>query len=208
MTQSLETALDTYQLWQHIGGYVLVAGLVGELLAIVFLRNETKSEKVCSIIATAVILLGVGIENIAGSRADDVVRKMRAPRSLTIAQQSAIAEKLKSFGPSHEAVFFEVSDVDPEIAGITADLGKAAALAGWKSGIEGIPPTPPLWLRAPDKGILILISPVAPDKSVLPAAQVLVSMLLEYGLAARLSQGYVGSSPPLDNRIKVVVYVK
>jgi hypothetical protein len=53
---------------------------------------------------------------------------MRAPRLLSSVRQAEIADKLRPFG-GHEAVFFEASDIDAEIAGITGDLSKALATA-------------------------------------------------------------------------------
>ncbi len=147
------------------------------------------------------------IETFSGGRADDVVRKMRAPRLLSSARQAEIAEKLRPFG-GYEAVFFEVSDVDAEIAGITGDLSKALASAGWKAGFEGWPPTPPEWLRAPANGILVVVSPAAPDPTVLPTAKTLVDVLRNDGLQVELSLAFVGPSPPIDTRVKVVVYAK
>jgi len=208
MTQSaLDAALLHYQTWRHIGEYVLMFGLAGDLVVVIFLRSRERAEKIWSIIFTALILLGVGVETWNGDHGDEVIRKMRAPRALSDVQQKALAEDLRSFGPQ-EAVFYEVSDVDPEISGISADLSNACAAAGWKAGIESFPPTPPIWLQAPDHGILVVVSPAAPDERALSAGQRLVSMLEDDGLQARLSTAFIGRSPPLDNRIRITVYVK
>jgi len=158
VTDSLEAALTWYQHLRRIGEAILVAGLIGDLGVLMLLHERDKAERRWNIVFAILLILGVGIENFAGGRGDDVVRQMRAPRSLAEAQREAIAEKLKIFG-AHEAVFYEVSDVDPEVAGITVDLSKACASAGWKSGFESWPPTPPVWLRAPGRGILILSVP-------------------------------------------------
>jgi len=207
VAQSLDSLLEHYQSLRHIGEYLLIAGLVGDLLVISFLQSRKRAEKICSIIATAIIIVGVGVEMFAGGRADDVVRKMRAPRLLGSTRQAEIAEKLRPFG-AHESVLFEISDIDGEIAGITRDISKALSSAGWKAGFDRWPPTPPEWLRAPGQGILILVSPAAPDQTVLPAAKALVGALRSEGLQAELSQAFVGPEPPVDNRIRVVVYSK
>ena len=207
MAQSLDSLLEHYQSLRHIGEYLLIAGLVGDLLVISFLQSRKRAEKICSIIATAIIIVGVGVEMFAGGRADDVVRKMRAPRLLGSTRQAEIAEKLRPFG-AHESVLFEISDIDGEIVGITRDISKALSSAGWKAGFDRWPPTPPEWLRAPGQGILILVSPAAPDQTVLPAAKALVGALRSEGLQAELSQAFVGPEPPVDNRIRVVVYSK
>jgi hypothetical protein len=207
VNQSLDSLLEQYQSLRHIGEYLLIAGLLAELLVILFLSEKKRAEKWGGIIATAVIILGVVIETFAGGRADDVVRLMRAPRLLGSARQAEIADKLRPFG-GHEAVFFEASDIDAEIAGITGDLSKALASAGWKAGFDRWPPTPPESLRAPANGILIVVSPAAPDPTVLPSAKTLLDSLRHDGLHVELSLAFVGPFPPVDNRIKVVVYAK
>jgi hypothetical protein len=207
VTQSLDSLLEHYQYLRHIGEYLLIAGLVGDLLVILFLQSRKRAEKLVSIIATAIIIVGVGIETLAGGRADDIVREMRAPRLLGGTRQAEIAKKLRTFG-AHETVLFEISDIDGEIAGITRDLSKALSSAGWKAGFDRWPPTPPESLRGPGQGILVLVSPAAPDQTVLPAAKVLVDALRNEGLQAELSQAFVGPEPPVDNRIRVVVYSK
>jgi hypothetical protein len=207
VAQSLDSLLEHYQSLRHIGEYLLIAGLVGDLLVISFLQSRKRAEKICSIIATAIIIVGVGVEMFAGGRADDVVREMRAPRLLGGTRQAEIVNKLRSFG-AHETVLFEMSDIDGEIAGITRDISKALSSAGWKAGFDRWPPTPPEWLRAPGQGILVLVSPAAPDQTVLPAAQALVEALRNAGLQAEMSQAFVGPEPPVDNRIRIVVYSK
>jgi hypothetical protein len=207
VTQSLDSLLLHYQSIRHAGEYLLVAGLVGDLLVILFLQSKKRAEKVVSIIATATIIVGVGIEMFAGGRADDVVREMRAPRLLSGTRQEEISKRLRTFG-AHETVLFEISDIDGEVAGITRDLSKAISSAGWKAGFDRWPPTPPESLRAPGQGILLLVSPAAPDQTVLPAAKALLDALRSEGLQADLSQAYVGPEPPIDNRIRIVVYSK
>ena len=207
MTQSLDSLLLHYQSIRHAGEYLLIAGLVGDLLVILFLQSKKRAEKVVSIIATATIIVGVGIEMFAGGRADDVVREMRAPRLLGGTRQEEIAKRIRTLG-THETVLFEISDIDGEVAGITRDLSKAISSAGWKAGFDRWPPTPPEWLRAPGQGILLLVSPAAPDQTVLPAAKALLDALRSEGLQADLSQAYVGPEPPIDNRIMIVVYSK
>jgi hypothetical protein len=204
---SLEVSLLKYQRWQHFGQTVLIAGLAGELIHIWFESNTERTNKIIGAICTAVILLGVGIEITGGGYADDVVRKMRAPRSITETQKEETATELRQFG-AQEATLFEVSEVDPEIAGITRDLSKTFALAGWKSGFSSWPPTPPLYLRTPMTGILVIVSPAAPGKNVLPAAKALVLELQKEGLEADLSQAFVGPYAPVDNKFTIVVYTK
>lgn len=207
MTQSLDSLLLHYQSIRHVGEYLLIAGLLGDLLVIVFLEDRKPAEKIVSVIATATITIGVGIEMFAGGRADDIVREMRAPRLLGGTRQEEIAKKLRTFG-AHETVLFEISDIDGEVAGITRDLSKAISSAGWKAGFDRWPPTPPEWLRGPSQGILLVVSPAAPDQTVLPAAKALLAALRSEGLQADLSQAYVGPAPPMDSRISIVVYSK
>ena len=77
MNQSLDLLLERYQSLRHIGEYLLIAGLLAELLVILFFSEKKRAEKWGAIIATAVIIVGVGIETFAGGRADDVVVKSR-----------------------------------------------------------------------------------------------------------------------------------
>jgi hypothetical protein len=164
---------------------------------------------IANIVATAIILIGVAIESFGGNGADDTIRQMRAPRTLTEAQQSSIAERLKSFG-RHEMYVYPLSDVDPEIAKIAVDLTKVCSRAGWSyCGFDpAVWPAVPQTFRSPDEGILIVVSPAAPDPTVKPAADLLASMLHDEGLQARVSTAFSSPQPPADNRLKVYVYTK
>ena len=207
MIHSLESLLETYTLLRRIGECILLVGLAIELFVIAFLHGKNKAEQAGSLIGTVIIIIGVMMESFAGGRADDVVRRMRAPRSLSDRQRIALSETLKRFG-RHEAVLFEISDVDPELAGITRDLSRALAGAGWKAEFDRWPPFPPMELRAPATGILLLISPLPSNKEILKAVTIMASMLRTDGLEAQISQAFIGPAPPPDNRLKIVVYAK
>jgi hypothetical protein len=207
--QSLSAFLEHYQYLRYIGEIVLISGLIVELIVIAYLDDDRvkKFERLGTLFSTAIIILGLIIETHAGGCADDVVRQMQASRALSSVQQKEISTKLEPFG-AQNAVLFEASDVDPEIAGITVDISKALAGAGWTAGFDRYPPTPPMELRAPATGVLIVVSTGAPDKRVLSAANVLVDSLRANGIIADLSTGWVGPYPPVDNRVKIVVYTK
>jgi hypothetical protein len=216
VTQSLDSLLFTYQTLRHIGEWILIAGLVGELLTIAFVdwlldvpphALDARRKLVTELLCTGLIVVGVGIESFAGSRGDDVIGRMRASRSLNKVQREAIQKKLQPFGP-HKVYLYLINDIDPEIAGIAVDISKACALPGWFSGFDSLPPNPPSWMRVPTRGIVVLISPAAPDKTVLLVGKTLVSMLEEYGMEAELSQTFVGPYPPISDRINVIVYTK
>src|SRR5581483_204212 len=132
--------------------------------------------------------------------------KMRAPRSLTKAQQKAVGKMLQRFG-SHESVLFTISDVDPEIAGIMRDISWSFVDGHWKSGFDRFPPYPPTYLRAPMTGILLLVSP-AGNRNVIAAAYALRGMLCQDDLEPLVSQAFVGTYPPKDDRLGVVIYGK
>lgn len=132
MTQSLESLLTWYQSLRIFGENVLVAGLVGDFLVIMFLHEGGKRERVGSLIGTALILVGVGIENFAGGRADDVVRQMRAPRSLSAEQRELLVNKLRPF--AGQRVNFVVKYMDEEEpAHIARQLLEVLGRAGWPS---------------------------------------------------------------------------
>jgi hypothetical protein len=63
-------------------------------------------------------------------------------------------------------------------------------------------------LRAPDHGILIIVSPAPPDKSVLPAANALASILRNDGLQARVSTAFVGTKALAGNHLIIMIYAK
>lgn len=75
-------------------------------------------------------------------------------------------------------------------------------------GIRVIPARSADLAPSTGEGILVLVSPAAPDKTVLPAAEGLASMLRDDGLEVNMSQSFVGPFPPVDDRLKVIVYVK
>src|SRR5271170_3135419 len=87
-----------------IGEWVLVAGLAAELIHIACIDwldedlphavLDGKRKAIGNIVCTFLILAGVGIENWAGGGADNVIRQMRQPRSLTIPQREIIAQSL------------------------------------------------------------------------------------------------------------------
>jgi hypothetical protein len=63
-----------------------------------FLHGSGSNEKRASVLSVVVIIVGLIIENLAGASADDVVRKMRAPRELTQEAATRIASRLKPLG--------------------------------------------------------------------------------------------------------------
>lgn len=104
--QSLESSLATYQSWRRLGEWILINGLVGELVLVIALDwwldipahlEDKKRKAFAEMACTALILIGVGIETFAGGRADEVVRLMRAPRLLTPAQQTDLYARTKGF---------------------------------------------------------------------------------------------------------------
>jgi hypothetical protein len=127
MFQSLNSLLTWYQELRVIGENILIAGLVGEFLVIAFLHNGGKQERVGTLIGTLLILIGVGIENFAGGNADDVIRRMRAPRSLSVEQQEKIASQLRQFAGQEVNVFLYSTTGESASFGkeVLATLGRA-----------------------------------------------------------------------------------
>jgi hypothetical protein len=113
MTQSaLEASLAWYEALRSIGESILVAGLICEILVVAFLYGSGRAEKRALLFSVLVIIIGVGTENIAGSRADLIVREIRAPRALSAEQQEAVAEKIRPYAGTH----FDLSmhqDIEP-----------------------------------------------------------------------------------------------
>jgi hypothetical protein len=104
--------LVTYQAWRHFGESVLVAGLVGELLVIVALewwiehRYGLSSDVIskghkmfAEMFCTVLVLAGVGIENLAGSRIDSVIDQMRLSMAVGINRVTPRNEILKTVAP-------------------------------------------------------------------------------------------------------------
>jgi hypothetical protein len=91
----LDPLLEFWQHWRHIGENILVAGLLVELIIVVIFHDSRRAERIGNVLATVLIIAGVIVENVAGGRADEVVRRMRAPRSFTIAERKKIVPCLK-----------------------------------------------------------------------------------------------------------------
>jgi len=173
-----------------------------------WLARHIPNKRNIALITALGVAIGVGLEIKFGKLADRVADKMSADRSLSKAEQDEIQERLKPFG-SHMIIFFMVDDLDPEIIGIVRDLSKACALPGWYSGFDPSGVTKPLdGLEAPLRGILVLVSPRAPDKTTLPMAKTLVSLLQNDDLEVELSTAFIGPFPPIDNRVRIIVYSK
>jgi hypothetical protein len=209
MIASLDEALTLWQFVRHIGENVLVLGLIIELFALIFLDDKSKSlERKASIMGTIVVVLGLVVENRAGERQDEMVRKMREPRHLTEVQQKELGSLIGRFG-RHEAVFFQISDIDPEVNGLMTDLSRGFGwYSQWKSGIDRWPPLAPEPLfRNPDKGILVWTSSAA-NQEVLNAADAVTDFLKKHELECRTSHAFTGPYPRKDDRMFVIVYGK
>ena len=138
MIQSLESLLASYQRWRHFGETILFVGIFGEIAVIAFIdwrfrelpvHLEDKARRViCEVFLTALILIGVGVENWAGGRADDVIRQMRAPRYLIPAQRSDITRALLRFSGTH--FDFSVED-SPEAVDLMHQIAESLKNAGW-----------------------------------------------------------------------------
>jgi hypothetical protein len=99
MTQSeLEAALALYEFVRGIGQTILMAGLMCEILVVVFLHGSGKPEIRASIVAVVVVMIGVGVENLYGSKADATVRALEAPRALN---ETQFVSALKPFAGTH-----------------------------------------------------------------------------------------------------------
>jgi hypothetical protein len=145
MIQSLDSMLAWHQLVRRIGETILLAGLAGEIGVLAFVdwkvrdlpaHVELKTRRLfAELTFAALILIGVGIENRASGNADDVVRRMRMPRSLTPAQQLSIANKLVKFGrpkpQDTQRVDIGTNPVTEEGEKLTRQLAAAFKIAEW-----------------------------------------------------------------------------
>lgn len=129
MTQSeLEAALASYQFWKDIGQNILLAGLVCEILVVSWLHGAGKRETVGSIVSVLIIVIGVGVENFSGNKADDIVRLMRALRILASDQVAALTKAMADF----KGISFDVAmDEDRDSRHLMAQLLNALVEANW-----------------------------------------------------------------------------
>ena len=167
---------------------MLVVGIVLELLVVVgidFLELKVPAEVLekrrkiaANLIATVLILVGVAIENLAGSRSDGVIAQMRARRSLTGAQIAAIANKLRPFAGESIDILSYRDDVEAWwIANkIEIALGAFGDEAGWRVHFATVTE----YNRALD-GMVVETTDHADSKD-LSAAKALVSALQSEGV--------------------------
>jgi len=86
MSGSSDAALlDTYRWWISFGSNMVLASLAAEILVMFAFRHSEALEKGLTALCTLGIIVGIGIENVAGGRADDVVDKMRQESARRIA---------------------------------------------------------------------------------------------------------------------------
>jgi len=90
----LDSLLTFWQCWRHAGENILVSGLVIEAIALFFHDNRTR-EKLLNGAAILIIIVGLITENVSGGRADDVIRRMRAPRGFTAQEHSDLVHCLR-----------------------------------------------------------------------------------------------------------------
>jgi hypothetical protein len=199
------SALSDPETLKSLGFWLLVIGLAGDI-AVLFIPSRKRSlEKSLAVLFIVVIITGVVIDRVG----DSILADRSAPRSLNEAQQASIAERLRSFG-KHEMFVYPISDIDPEVGGISRDLSKVCSRADWSyCGFDpSFWPAVPQLFRSPQRGLLILVSPAAPDPTVKPAADMLASELRNEGMQAVVSTAFSGPQPAPDNHLRVFVYMK
>jgi hypothetical protein len=103
---------------------------------------------------------------------------------------------------------YPISDIDPEINALTVALTQVCSLANWSyCGFDpSIWPAVPAYFRAPEQGILIVVSPTATNSATRQAADSLASVLRDDGLRARVSTAFASPRPPSDDHLRVVLY--
>jgi hypothetical protein len=138
VTQSLNTRLLHWQHLRHIGDWILIGGLVLELLHIAsveWLEIELPSQvltgrlkAISNIFCTLLIVVGVVWESVAGGNADEVIRQMRAPRFLSDIQQRTISAELKPFAGT--SVTFAMESGFDSLS-LTGQIVASVKGAGW-----------------------------------------------------------------------------
>lgn len=194
---------------------MIIAGLVGEAIIIVFVATGTK-EKALSVIFTLLIALGVWLEEIGGGA---IEAREKAENALRLAELAARAEEARLETERLRSQFGWRMLSDEEGATLIAGLSKfsgqvriscasgdvessvyamqfarAFQLAGWKAGLmAGATATPFLGIRVP------LASDAAAESfGALQAALTTAGIEFENGPEPTFGMA-VGSSPDLQN---------
>ncbi|HKW98668.1 MAG TPA: hypothetical protein VJN43_13105 [Bryobacteraceae bacterium] len=191
MIESLDVALARWQHVRLVGEWILVIGIAGELLVAVagLVRHlRIRLEKLAAIAFTALILFGLGIENIGGNRAGDVVRRMRTPRSLNENQKKRVATKISKFrGQGYE---IRKSGTTAEQSGLLIDISVVLDLhAHWQ-----LLSSPTAWSDSTARGVII--EPTREPQSIRAAQELSDALNAEGILAFNIGGSRDISSPP------------
>jgi hypothetical protein len=76
--------ISTQEFWSSVGYWVLVAGLIGDILVLAIPAHRERLEKILAAIFTAVIILGVAIEHKADVKIAVLVSREESASALTI----------------------------------------------------------------------------------------------------------------------------
>jgi hypothetical protein len=114
---------DNPALWSSVGFWILMVGLVGDLILIFVPSGRT--EKILATLFTLLITAGVFIEHKADS-------EQFTPRNLSTEQQRLLVDKLKPF--AGQTIKFVVKYMnDEETSHIARQLLEVLGRAGWPS---------------------------------------------------------------------------
>lgn len=198
MRLSLDSQLALWEFVRHIGEWILIGALVGELYVIELEEMRDLARKYGRI-CTGLILLGVAIESFSGGYADDAVRRMRAPRSLTDRQVEAIANDLKSF--SGQEFRMTVYWDSPESVHIADRIYEALDRAHWSYD----KPASRSYMLGGIMGVLVWTHPSAGERTK-KAANSLLLMLNKEDIEA--SPREQNPKNPVENKIDVQIGAK
>ncbi|MFZ2061515.1 MAG: hypothetical protein WAU82_10935, partial [Candidatus Binatus sp.] len=133
MTQSQEALLVGYQLWRHFGESVLFAGIAAELVVIAtfdwwferrYAVSISKGSKLfAESFCTALILVGVVIENGAAGNIDRVINDMRVGMTQRL---NTLTPRNVTLGNHKEQLIALMSSLPPQRAAIVLSLGQSS----------------------------------------------------------------------------------
>lgn len=155
-------------LWSSIGFWILVAGLGGEVLVILFV-SSLKVEKVLGALCTLVIIIGVGIEH----RADTI---RLSGRILDPTQQESITKELSPFLGTRFTI--RAYNDDENAVKLLSTISAVLLKAGW---VE-MPPTGIMGFLLV-RGVSVEVRP-AHAAALEPAAKHLAAALRAQGIEA------------------------
>lgn len=212
---------EYHELWSSVGFWVLVAGLIGDIL-VVFIPSQRKVlEKTLAVFFTILVVLGVWMEHrhdsaikqLAKADADAARSEQKKlaesiiPRDLLPHQRAKVLPQIEPFAGQQVRIVVDPHTLDA--AHISPLLVSVLKSAGWIVGGEPIHDTL-VWCHG-RTGIFVWASDNASEK-VMTAAHALADAFNELNLETSVSQEAqcimgVRSIPPRQNSDELIINV-